>query len=38
MSMLTNELVLERIGAAQPQALASSETGYDGILNVETTR
>ncbi|MEI6410329.1 MAG: NADH-quinone oxidoreductase subunit C [Bacteroidota bacterium] len=36
--MLTNELVLERIGAMQPQALASSETGYDGILNVETTR
>lgn len=38
MTMLTNELVLERIGAAQPQALTSSETGYDGILNVETTR
>lgn len=38
MSALTNELVLERINLLLPQAVTASDTGYDGILNVETTR
>lgn len=35
---LDNDTVLARIRQQHPESVVSSETGYDGILNVETTR
>jgi NADH-quinone oxidoreductase subunit C len=36
--MLTNELVLARIEQQHPGAVVLSDAGYDGILQLETTR
>jgi NADH-quinone oxidoreductase subunit C len=34
---LNNETILAHIESIQPGAVAASETGYDGILNIETS-